>query len=110
MQVVPRFIALPAPAGQYVFMRLEDVIRLHLSRLYYGYEILSCHAVRVTRDADLQVVPGRTQDLLTTIEQGVRERRMGTAVRLQYDPNLPPGILAKLVDELELRPDDLYTR
>jgi polyphosphate kinase len=108
-QVVPRFIALPAPTGQYAFMRLEDVIRLHLSRLYYGYEILSCHAVRVTRDADLQVAPGRNQDLLTTIEQGVRERRMGTAVRLQYDPNLPPGILEKLVDELELRPDDLYT-
>lgn len=108
-QVVPRFIALPSPPGQYAFMRLEDVIRLYLSRLYYGYEILSCHAVRVTRDADLQVAPGRTQDLLTTVEQGVRERRMGTAVRLQYDPNLPPSILEKLVDELELRSDDLYT-
>src|SRR5215475_6959689 len=50
IQVVPRFIALPAPPGQYAFMLLEDAIRLHLQQLYYGYEILSAHAVRVTRD------------------------------------------------------------
>jgi len=35
-QVVPRFIALPTPSGQYAFMLLEDVIRLHLPRLYHG--------------------------------------------------------------------------
>ncbi len=108
IQVVPRFIALPAPSGQYAFMLLEDVIRLHLPRLYYGYEVLSCHAVRVTRDADMQVPLGRSQDLLVSIEQGVRERRMGMAVRLQYDPNLPAEVLAKLVDELELQREDLY--
>ncbi len=107
-QVVPRFIALPTPSGQYAFMLLEDVIRLHLPRLYHGYEVLSCHAVRVTRDAEMQVPLGRSQDLLVSIEQGVRERRMGMAVRLQYDPNLPAEVLAKLVDELELQPEDLY--
>jgi polyphosphate kinase len=106
---VPRFIALPAPAGQYAFMLLEDVIRLHLPRLYQEYELLSCHALRVTRDSEVQVPLGRTQDLLTTIEQAVRERRMGMAVRLQYDPDIPADILAKFVDELELQPSDLYT-
>jgi polyphosphate kinase len=106
--VVPRFIALPAPPGEYAFMLNEDAIYLHLQRLYHGYEILSCHAVRVTRDADLQVPLGRSKDLLVSVEQGVRERRMGMAVRLQYDPNLPAEVLAKLVDELELQPEDLY--
>src|SRR5262245_20415244 len=108
IQVVPRFIALPAPPGEYAFMLLEDAIYLHLQQLYHGYEILSCHAVRVTRDADLQVPLGRSKDLLVSVEQGVRERRMGMAVRLQYDPNLPAEVLAKLVDELELQPEDLY--
>lgn len=112
-QVVPRFIALPAPAGEFVFMLLEDVIRLHLTRLYHGYEILSCHAVRITRDAemslDMDTPLDRNSDLLTIIEQGVRERRMGMAVRLQYDPDLPANVLAMLVDELALTPADLYT-
>jgi polyphosphate kinase len=107
-QVVPRFIALPAPAGQYAFMLLEDVIRMQLPRLYRGYDILSCHAIRVTRDADLQIPRGRAQDLLSTIEASLRERRMGAAVRLQYDADLPPGVLTTLVEELELGPEDLY--
>ena len=44
----------------------------------------------------------RDEDLLATIEQGIRERRMGDAVRLQYDPELPKEIVAQLVEELEL--------
>jgi polyphosphate kinase len=111
-QVVPRFVRLPGPAGQHVFMLLEDVIRLHLPRLYRGYEVLSAQAIRITRDADIQLphpaARGSIEDLLTAIETGVRERRMGDAIRLQYDPDLPPDILARLVDELELLPEDLY--
>ncbi len=106
--VVPRFVALPGPAGQHAFMRLEDVIRLHLPGLYRGYEILSCHAIRVTRDADLQIPRGRVQDLLATIEQSLRDRRMGAAVRLQYEADLPASVLVTLVEELELQSEDLY--
>jgi len=107
-QVVPRFIALPAPTGQYAFIFLEDVIHLHLTQLYRGYDILSCHALRVTRDSDMQLPLGRTEDLLIAIEQSVRERRMGIAVRLQYDEDLPAEVLASFVAELELQPEDLY--
>ena len=107
-QVVPRFLALPAAPGQYAFMLLEDAIRLHLPDLYREYEILSCHAIRVTRDADLPLPRGRAQDLLTTVEQSLRERQMGTAVRLQYEADLPAEVLATLVEELELLPEDLY--
>src|SRR5262245_7809046 len=106
--VVPRFIALPAPAGQHVFMLLEDVIRLHMPVLYHGYEVLSCHAIRVTRDAEFEVKRSRADDLLTSIEAGLRERRMGSAVRLQCEADLPAGVRAALVDELELGLDDLY--
>ena len=107
-QVVQRFIALPAPAGKHIFILLEDVVRLYLPRPYHGYEVLSCHAVRVTRDADSALALGRTEDLLTSIEESVRDRRMGTAVRLQYDSDLPQGILNMFIDELDLHPEDLY--
>ena len=43
-----------------------------------------------------------------TIEKGVRERRMGDAVRLQYDPDLPVETVTQLVEELELTREDLY--
>jgi polyphosphate kinase len=106
--VAPRFIALPAPEGQHAFMLLEDVLRHHLPRLYHGFEIRSCQAIRVTRDADFGIGRRSEKSLLTTVEEGVRERRMGDAVRLQYDPGLPTEIVAQLVDELELGSEDLY--
>jgi polyphosphate kinase len=107
-QVIPRFIALPTKEGQYAFMLLEDVLRHYLPRLYHGFDLLSTHAIRVTRDAEFGISWRRVEDLLMTIEQGVRERRMGDAVRLQYDPELPKEIVAQLVEELELGAEDLY--
>jgi len=106
-QVLPRFVALPDPTGRHVFMLLEDVIRQHLPSIYNGYDVLASHAIRVTRDADLHT-RGGPEDLLTSIEEGVRERRLGTAVRLQYDAHLSSDIRATLLDELELSPEDLY--
>jgi len=107
-QVVPRFVAVPDQPNRHSFMLLEDVIRLHLPRLYHGYEILSSHAIRVTRDAELQLARGRAEDLLTSIEESLQDRLMGSAVRLQYDMDLPAPELSTLLEELELQPEDLY--
>src|SRR5262249_21257868 len=74
---------------------------------YHGYAVLSCHAIRVTRDAEFQVRGGRADDLLQSIEAGLRERRMGSAVRLQCEAGLPAPVRAALVDELDLTDDAL---
>jgi polyphosphate kinase len=106
--VLGRFIRLPSPAGEHHFMLLEDLVRHHLPWLYHGYEVLSCHAIRVTRDAEFDADEHGTRDRLAAIEAGLRERRMGPAVRLQYDADLPAEVLESLVKELELREEDLY--
>jgi polyphosphate kinase len=106
-QALPRFVAVPDATHRHAFMLLEDVIRLHLPSVYTGYDVLSSCAIRVTRDADL-TVRDRPEDLLARIEESLRERRLGTAVQLQYEADLPPAILATLVEELELEPEDLY--
>lgn len=109
MQVVPRFIPLPTKEGQYAFMLLEDMLRHYLPRLYHGFETFSSHAIRVTRDGDdFDVTRGRPQDLMVSIEQSIRQRRMGDAVRLQYDADIPKEILSRLLEELELSSEDLY--
>src|SRR5262249_61475902 len=100
--IFPGSSARPAEPGQHAFMLLEDVIRLHLGVLYSGYTIHAVHAIRVTRDADLRQARARLEDLLTSVEQSLRERRMGSAVRLQYDGDLPAEVLSTLVDELAL--------
>src|SRR5262245_8860419 len=107
-QVIRRFIQLPSKEGQFAFVLLEDVLRQYLPRLYHGFDLLSMHAIRVTRDAEFVLERRRNEDLLMTIEQGIRERRMGDAVRLQYDPDLPKELLTQLMEELELTGEDLY--
>ena len=99
---------LPAPPGEHAFILLEDVIRLYLPRIYHGYTVAVMS--RDPRDPrrGSHGAAGRDEDLLTAIEESLRDRRMGTAVRLQYDADLPPTILATIVDELELQPEDLY--
>ena len=107
--VLSRFIRLPSPPGEHHFMLLEDLVRHHLPWLYHGYEVLSCHAIRVTRDAEFDAGEHTDRDRLAAIEAGLRERRMGSAVRLQYDAELPTDVLETLVKELELSEEDLYS-
>jgi polyphosphate kinase len=107
-QVLPRFVPLPSGPAEARFMRLEDVARLYLPWLYHGYEIDSCHAIRVTRDAEIAPQNVEAEDTLAAVESSLRERRMGAAVRLQYDADLPADVLETLVEHLELSPTDLY--
>lgn len=105
--VVPRFIRIPSQPGQYAFVPLESVIRLHVSQLYPGCRVRECSAIRVTRDAELDINDDQA-DLLSTIEEAVRRRRLGAAVRLQYEIGLSPRMLARLTQELELDPLDIF--
>ncbi|MCY3020550.1 MAG: polyphosphate kinase 1 [Planctomycetota bacterium] len=106
--VVPRFIKLPVAPGKHEFMLLEDVVHMHLHHLLHGYEIKSCVPIRVTRDSDMLIDEDNAADLMTTIEEGLRSRRRGAAVRLQYHSSLPAVTLDTLVDELDLNACDLY--
>ncbi len=104
---LPRFVAVPDSVRPHAFMLLEDAIRPYLSGIHGGRDVVWSHAIRVTRDATL-ATRGRAEDLIASIEASLRDRRLGAAVRLEYDAELPADVLATLVDELELAPEDLY--
>ncbi|MFZ1375278.1 MAG: polyphosphate kinase 1 [Geothrix sp.] len=103
-----RFLRVPSAPGSHCFVMLEDVVRHHLSRLFLGYTVKSCHAIRVTRDSDLPVEEDPSEDLLKTVEEGLRDRRRGAVVRLQFEHGLSSKVLDLLIDEMDLSPEDLY--
>ena len=103
-----RFLRVPSTPGTHAFVMLEDVVRHHLSRLFLGYSVKSCHAIRVTRDSDLPVEEDSSEDLLKTVEESLRDRRRGAVVRLQYEHGLSSKVLDMLIEEMELSPEDLY--
>jgi len=103
-----RFLRVPSRPDTHAFVMLEDVVRHHLARLFLGYTVKSCHAIRVTRDSDLPVEEDPSEDLLKTVEESLRDRRRGAVVRLQYERGLSTKVLDMVIEEMELSPEDLY--
>lgn len=109
--VLPRFLALPAaegaPAATHAFFALEDAIRLHLTELFPGLEVVSAAAFRVTRDSEYEL-DDEVDDLLEEIEAHVRARRRGHPVRVEIDAGAPADVQQFLTEGLKLNPADVY--
>jgi polyphosphate kinase len=105
--VLPRFVQLPADKGS-VFTPLEDVIRLHLLELFPGMELARATLFRVTRDSEYEIDDDEVEDLLKAIEEEVRKRRRGTAVRLEIDSDAPAELVQLLTNALHLEAADVY--
>jgi polyphosphate kinase len=105
--VLPRFVQLPSEKG-HVFTPLEAVIRLHLAELFPGMTIDRAIVFRVTRDSEYEIEDDEVEDLLKTIEEEVRKRRRGAAVRLEIEADCPPEVEQFLMTSLDLEPIDVY--
>ncbi len=103
--VLARFVPLPSEPGatpRHVFTPLETVIRMHLPDLFPGMTLGRDAAFRVTRDSDIEIDDDEVEDLLKTIEEEVRKRRRGAAVRLQIEDAAPLEIEQFLTTALDL--------
>ena len=105
---IHRLIELPATPGLKNYILLEDVIALHAGVLFAGCEITACIPFRITRNSDLSIDEEEAEDLLETIEQELRRRERGNAVRLEISPGAPDEVRRALLDALGLGPDDVY--
>jgi len=90
------------------FVWLEQVIAAHLSALFPGMQVLESHPFHVTRDADIAIKELEAEDLLESIEAGVRQRRFGDVVRLMVGEDMPPHILEILMNNLEVEASEVY--
>ena len=91
------------------FVWLEQVIAANLHVLFPGMEVIESHPFRVTRDADLIIQELEASDLLESIEQGVRQLRFGSVVRITVNKAMPTHIRNILIENLEMDRNDMYT-
>ncbi|HEU0025389.1 MAG TPA: polyphosphate kinase 1 [Thermoleophilaceae bacterium] len=96
-EVLPRLLEI----GDSVFVPLEAVIARHLDELFPGMEILHHAFFRVTRDADF-TVSDEADDLLQAVEDELRRRRFGEAVRLEVSDDMDPGMRDYLIEQLAI--------
>ena len=90
------------------FVLLDQIIEANLDLLFSGMEIIEHHLFRVTRNADLSIEEDEADDLLMAIEEELRRRRFGEAVRLEVERSMPAGTRAILLQGLGLGVDDAY--
>ena len=87
---------------------LEQVIAANLAALFPGMEILESHPFHITRDADMAIKELEAEDLLESVEEGVRQRRFGSPIRLIVSPDMPASILNILIQNLEITSREVY--
>jgi polyphosphate kinase len=96
------------PSGrEYHFLWLEQLVIAHMDMIFPGLEVVEAHPFRVTRDAEVAIQELEAEDLLETIEEGVRRRRFGSVVRVTVTPSLPGFLRDVLVENLNLEGDDI---
>jgi polyphosphate kinase len=90
------------------FVLLDQIIEANLDLLFSGMEIVERHMFRVTRNADLALEEDEADDLLLAIEEELRRRRFGEAVRLEVERSMPAATRSILLRGLGLGDDDCY--
>ena len=120
-QMYPRLIAIPdeeavdelaelgiSAADSTNFVWIEEVVKANLDLLFPGIEILAAYPFRVTRDADPEIREDEAADLLSAIEESVRERQFGSAIRLEIDTSMPDDVRDILQKNMNLDPYQVY--
>jgi polyphosphate kinase len=90
------------------FVWLEQVIMANLAPLFPGLEVVAAHPFRIVRDADVEIQEIEADDLLETMQQSIRKRKFGSVVRVEIYESMPDNIRELLIDNLEIRQNDVY--
>ncbi len=103
-QILPRLLEVEP----HRFVPIDQVIAANLADLFTGMEVVETHMFRVTRNADLAIEEDEADDLLMAIEEELRRRRFGEAVRLEVERSMPAATRNLLQRGLGLEADDAY--
>ncbi|ATQ56962.1 RNA degradosome polyphosphate kinase [Paracoccus yeei] len=102
-QQIARFITLP---GGKRFVRLEEVLLMHLPSLFPGYRDIGHCAFRVLRDSDLEVEE-EAEDLVREFETALKRRRRGSVIRLKITSGAPDRLRKLIMQELAVTPEEV---
>jgi len=108
--MLPRMIRVPVEGTRRAFVALEDLIFRHARVIFPQMRITGAYAFRVTRNFDIEIDDEDADDLLLTLQNELRRRERGHAVRLEVSGEAPTESLNWLCRELDIDPQrDVYT-
>ena len=100
---VDRFIRLPGKGVR--FIRLEQIVRMHLDTLFPAIEVTDIGYFRVLRDSDIEIEE-EAEDLVRVFETALKRRRRGSVIRLTIDADMPEYLRDIVREELGVAAED----
>jgi polyphosphate kinase len=105
--LTPRFVSLPSKANRTHILFLDDVIRLALTELFPQHQVIGSYAIKLTRDAELDIGDEFSGNLLEKVKKALKKRGEGVPSRFLYDGEMPKKCLQFLQKYFSLAADDL---
>jgi polyphosphate kinase len=106
-QVLPRVVAVTGgEPGTLPFVLLEDVVSARLPELFGGFDVDSWTAFRITRDSDLELLEQESDDMLKLIEDRLKARQRGQAVRIEIASKADDALARMIIEEEGLHAGD----
>ncbi len=106
--MLPRLVTLPAglsPHAGTTFVFLEDIIRRNIRALFPGTTVEGAHLFRVIRDTDMVIQEDEADDLLESVDRGLKQLRYGQPSLLQVEADMPRRVLDILIENFEVDHD-----
>lgn len=104
--IFPRTVRLPGADND--FIMLEDIIKTFIGNLFIGYQVKEAANYRVIRDMDLDVAEEDTSDLLKEVEQQLKKREHGGAVRLEVELGISQSLRQRLIKSINIAEYAVY--
>ena len=101
-QVLPRFVEVGRDEGL-DFILLEQAVAARLPELFGGFDVLHWTTFRITRDSDIELLEQESDDMLRLIEERLKTRQRGEAVRLEVAKGAHAELVDRIIDEEGLR-------
>jgi polyphosphate kinase len=100
--VLPRLVPV-GQGGAPHFILLEDAVSAWLPELFGGFAVLTWTTFRITRDSDLELLEQENDDMLRLIEDRLKARQHGEAVRMEVAATADENLARLIIDEEYVR-------
>ena len=108
---VARFWELPAQSSgrrraERRFVNLESLVALFVDRLFPGSKVEASGVFRLIRDSDVEFEE-EAEDLVREFEERLKQRRLGSVVRVEIEAAMPRDLQDFICDNLHARREDI---
>ena len=104
---LPRFLELSAIGVDDYILFLDDAIRENLQEVFPGFTIHGAYAIKLTRDAEMNLEDEFHGDIAEKIERQLGKRDLGVSTRFLFDAMMPEQAREFVKDYFALPGDEM---